>query len=427
MNYEETIAFLYKQLPMYSRIGKAAYKSDMTNTIRLCNLLDNPERGFQSIHIAGTNGKGSTSHMLAAMFQLNGYKTGLYTSPHLKDFRERIRINGQMIPQNLVVDFVERYQHAIAAIGCSFFEWTVGLAFDYFRTEKVDIAIIETGLGGRLDSTNLITPLLSVITNVSYDHTDLLGETLKKIATEKAGIIKPSVPVVIGESNPETAAVFRQTAFEKRASITFADEQWHLVSRKYNNGFNEIEIQENGASAIVIRLDLLGQYQEVNILTVMEARRQLLILGLQLDLEKCLVALQAVKIVTGLRGRWDILSSAPKIVADVAHNEAGLSYSIRQLHLDATGRLHFVLGFVQEKDINSILQLFPVDASYYFCCPDIPRGLRTEELAKAAAEHGLDGKSYASVALAFEEARNNAGTGDTIYVGGSTFVVAEIL
>lgn len=427
MNYEETIAYLYKQLPMYSRIGKAAYKSDLTNTIRLCSLLNHPEHGFRSIHIAGTNGKGSTSHMLAAMLQQNGYKTGLYTSPHLKDFRERIRINGEMIPETRVVDFVEKYQPAIALIGCSFFEWTVGLAFDYFRQEAVDIAIIETGLGGRLDSTNLITPLLSIITNVSYDHTDLLGDSLKKIAIEKAGIIKPFVPVVIGESNPETADIFRQTAVENNAPITFADEQWQLISMKVIESFNEFELCQKDTPSIRIQLDLLGQYQELNMLTIMEARRQLLLLGLRLDETKCLEALQKVRLLTGLRGRWDILSTVPKIIADVAHNEAGLSYSIRQLTKDSQGRLHFVLGFVQDKDIQSILRLFPENATYYFCRPDIPRGLNAETLQMSAAEHGLFGKSYDSVSLAYEAAKKNAVAPDTIYVGGSTFVVAEIV
>ncbi|MBK9732966.1 MAG: bifunctional folylpolyglutamate synthase/dihydrofolate synthase [Chitinophagaceae bacterium] len=427
MNYEETIAFLYTQLPMYSRIGKAAYKSDLINTQKLCALLDHPENGFRSIHIAGTNGKGSTSHMLAAMLQSNGYKTGLYTSPHLKDFRERIRINGVMIPEKEVVDFVNAYQEKVIEIGCSFFEWTVGLAFDYFRKEQVDIAVIETGLGGRLDSTNVITPLLSVITNVSYDHMDLLGETLQKIAVEKAGIIKHNIPVVIGEHSMETDAVFIKTAAEKSAPLSFAGDHWKVTGSKYNAQSLLMNIEGHHQQQWQIELDLMGAYQEKNILTALEAQRLLIEQGFILEMQKCVAALGMVKQLTGLSGRWEILSTAPLIIADVAHNEAGINHSIQQLKNYSFKNLHIVIGFVREKDIRKILSLFPDKAIYYFCKPDIPRGLETEALQAAAIEFGLNGISYASVAAAFEAAKKNASVEDIIYVGGSTFVVAEVI
>ncbi|HUM47945.1 MAG TPA: folylpolyglutamate synthase/dihydrofolate synthase family protein [Chitinophagales bacterium] len=427
MNYEETIAFLYTQLPMYSRIGKAAYKSDLTNTIQLCKLLHHPEQAFQSIHIAGTNGKGSVSHMLAAVLQLNGYKTGLYTSPHLKDFRERIRIDGAMIPREFVVEFVQDHREAVTVIGCSFFEWTVGLAFDYFRKEKVDIAVIETGLGGRLDSTNVITPLLSVITNVSYDHTDLLGDTLEKIAFEKAGIIKPSVPVVIGERSSETDRVFSSAALSKNADLNFASDYWGVTDATFQQDFLALSIKNKANEIWKVNLDLTGEYQQKNILTVLESTRALGSIGFKLQKEKCITALQSVKLLTGLRGRWEILSAHPLTIADVAHNEAGINYSIRQLKHIPFQKLHIVLGFVQEKDLQKILHLFPVHAIYYFCRPDIPRGLDVEVLRTAAAGHHLKGSAYLSVPEAFEAAKANALPEDLIYVGGSTFVVAEVV
>ncbi|MEO6167024.1 MAG: Mur ligase family protein [Chitinophagales bacterium] len=418
---------MYSQLPMYSRIGKAAYKSDLTNTIKLCELLHHPEHSFKSIHIAGTNGKGSVSHMLAAILQQNGYKTGLYTSPHLKDFRERIRINGEMITHNAVIDFVNNHKEAVTGIGCSFFEWTVGLAFDYFRREKVDIAVIETGLGGRLDSTNVITPLLSIITNVSYDHTDLLGETLQKIAFEKAGIIKQSVPVVIGERLPETDSIFIEMASFMNANLSFAGDHWEVKDSTYQSKLLSLLIENKLAEKWQVNLDLAGEYQEKNILTVLEAIQVLRRQGFILKKENCIAALHAVKLLTGLQGRWEILSDDPIIIADVAHNEAGIKHSINQLNHISYAKLHIVLGFVQEKDLQKILQLFPNNATYYFCCPDIPRGLDVQLLHERAIELGLNGSVYSSVTKALEAAKMNAFDEDLIYVGGSTFVVAEVV
>lgn len=427
MNYAETIAFLYSQLPMYSRIGKAAYKSDLINTQRLCALLDHPDDSFRSIHIAGTNGKGSTSHMLAAILQQNGYKTGLYTSPHLRDFRERIRINGQMIPENEVVDFVNQYHAQMIEIGCSFFEWSVGLAFDYFRKEKVDIAIIETGLGGRLDSTNVITPLLSIITNISYDHTDLLGDSLEKIAHEKAGIIKYMVPVVVGEHGNETDRVFIEAAKLQKAPLNFAGDKWVVKRALYNTRTLQLTIGYSTAEEWDIELDLTGQYQEKNILTVLEAQRILSATGFNLSKQNSLVALRSVKLLTGLAGRWDILSISPIIIADVAHNEAGIRHSMDQLKNYSYQALHIVLGFVREKELSKILALFPDHATYYFCKPAIPRGLEAETLQTAAEVFGLKGTVFTSVAAAYQAAKQNASADDLIYAGGSTFVVAEII
>ncbi|MBX7109059.1 MAG: bifunctional folylpolyglutamate synthase/dihydrofolate synthase [Chitinophagales bacterium] len=426
MNYEETIAFLYSQLPMYSRIGKAAYKSDLINTRRLCALLNNPEQSFRSIHIAGTNGKGSTSHMLAAILQQNGYKTGLYTSPHLKDFRERIRINGQLIPETEVVKFVMAYKEKVLEIGCSFFEWSVGLAFDYFRKENVDIAVIETGLGGRLDSTNVITPLLSLITNISFDHTDLLGDSLEKIAKEKAGIIKNGVPVVIGEHSPETDPVFIETAKEKAAAINFAGDNWTLLQSSYKDDALCMKIEHHSADQWDIEIDLLGKYQEKNILGVLEAQWILSANGFNLTKQNCIAALKSVKQLTGLAGRWDILSASPLIIADVAHNEAGIFHAMDQLKHYHYQQLHIAIGFVSDKDLSKLLSHFPKDATYYFCKPDIPRGLDASMLQAIAHEYGLHGKVYPSVTSAFEAAKEYASANDLIYVGGSTFVVAEI-
>lgn len=428
MNYEETLTFLYRQLPMYSRIGQAAYKEDLTNTLALCALLRNPEKQFKSIHVAGTNGKGSVSHMIASILQQHDYKTGLYTSPHLKDFRERIRINGKMISREKVTDFVERYRDEVMEIGCSFFEWTVGLAFDYFKEEQVDIAVIETGLGGRLDSTNVITPLLSVITNVSYDHTDLLGDTLQKIAFEKAGIIKKGIPIVIGEHAEETDDVFKNTANDKNAPITFAQDYWKLHhSQMSNDNFLSLSIESQNKEHWQVTLDVTGAYQEKNILTVLETQRQLQSLGFMLEKSKTIAALSCVKQLTGLRGRWEVLSLAPAVIADVAHNEAGLRQSMQQLNCYDFRKLHIVLGFVREKDIRKILSLFPAYATYYFCKPDIPRGLEADALQATAHKLGLAGSNYPSVAAALEAARRHASAKDLIYVGGSTFVVAEIL
>lgn len=393
---------------MYHRIGAAAYKNDLTNTIALCDALGNPELKFKTIHVAGTNGKGSTSHALAAIFQQHGYKTGLYTSPHLIDFRERIRINGEMIPKERVFDFVENHKERIETINPSFFEATVGMAFDYFADEKVDIAIIETGLGGRLDSTNIITPLLSVITNISFDHTDMLGDTLQKIAYEKAGIIKPEIPVVIGETQPETAEVFIEKAKETNSEIFFADSN--------PNYFNT-----------EIATDLLGDYQQKNMVTVLQAVEVLKRQGFKLSNFEVAKALQNIKGLTGLRGRWDILNEKPFIVCDTGHNKAGLEMAMAELQKIPYKNLYMVFGVVKEKDSKSIWPLLPKHATYFFCTPNIPRGRDDKDLLAEALQNGMNGIACGSVENAFNQALNAAEPEDAIYFGGSTFVVADYL
>ena len=419
---------------MYSRIGKAAYKEDLKNTLELCVLLDHPESKFKSIHVAGTNGKGSVSHMIAAILQTAGYKTGLYTSPHLKDFRERIRINGEMISENEVTAFVEQYQDDVMKIGCSFFEWTVGLAFDHFTKHHADIAVIETGMGGRLDSTNVITPLLSIITNISWDHADILGDTLEKITIEKAGIIKEGIPVVIGETDVVTEKIFRITASEKNSEIIFADQNFSVKEseRRQDDADQKsfhVTVAEKSPPGHVYQfeLDLMGNYQEKNLITVLQSVVELKKIGFKILDKVIFQALSRVKEATGLRGRWDILGENPTIIADVAHNEAGLKYAMKNLNEYYHDQLHIVLGMVKEKDLQKILPLFPKDAYYYFCSPNIPRGLDAEVLKREAGKFGLRGRSYPSVRQAYDAAINNAPIHDVIYVGGSTFVVAEVI
>ncbi|MFI5134267.1 MAG: bifunctional folylpolyglutamate synthase/dihydrofolate synthase [Chitinophagales bacterium] len=429
MTYTEAIHFLYSQLPMYSRIGAAAYRKDLINTLKLCELLAHPEKKFRSIHVAGTNGKGSTCHMLAAILQTAGFKTGLYTSPHLKDFRERIRINGEMISENQVTKFVEKYKDDVLKIGCSFFEWTVGLAFNYFAEEKVDIAIIETGLGGRLDSTNVITPVLSVITNISYDHMDLLGDTLEKIAAEKAGIIKPNIPVVIGRSDSQTKAIFISRAHNLNAPISFADIEWSSINSSYHESYSETTFIDRNKRLLTVRNDLPGEYQLFNLSTVLTCCDVLNQIGFEIKEDSIVTALLSVKTLTGLRGRWEIFQHDPLVIADVAHNEEGLRFALSQLKefYASSHQLLFVIGFVKEKDLRKILPLFPKSALYYFCCPDIPRGLNASELRNKATEFGLNGSAFPSAKDAFQAALQEARSEDVIYIGGSTFVVAEVI
>jgi dihydrofolate synthase/folylpolyglutamate synthase len=406
MSYKATLDWLFAQLPMYQRVGKSAYKVDLENTQALMKHLGHPEKGLTCIHVGGTNGKGSVSHMLAAIFQQAGYKTGLYTSPHLKDFRERIRVNGQMIDQEYVVDFVETNRTAFTELGLSFFEMTVGMAFQYFRDQKTDIAIIEVGMGGRLDSTNVVSPELSIITNISLDHTQFLGDTRAKIAFEKAGIIKSGVPVVIGEKHDETTSVFEKQAQEKKAPLYFAEEQTNLPSARHS--------------------DLSGPYQEKNQHTVLAAVQLLQKKGYNL-IPHLASALSQVGKLTGLRGRWEILAHQPKIITDTAHNEAGVAYLADQLRREKYRQLHIVWGMVGDKDSSSILRMLPKSAIYYFCKPNIPRGLAVEELKSKALTYGLSGKSYPSVAAALREAKNHTLSDDLIFVGGSVFVVAEVV
>ncbi|WP_026915099.1 bifunctional folylpolyglutamate synthase/dihydrofolate synthase [Christiangramia portivictoriae] len=404
-SYQETLEWMFQQLPMYQRVGKSAFKKDLSNTLRLAEHLGHPENKFRSIHVAGTNGKGSVSHMLASVFQEAGYKTGLYTSPHLKDFRERIRINGEVISEEEVVDFIEENQDFLESNQLSFFEMTVGMALDYFAKSEVDIAIIETGLGGRLDSTNIITPQLSVITNIGLDHTAFLGTDLPAIASEKAGIIKNSVPVVIGEKHEATMPVFKAKAAEMNSSLYFA-EDFQFSS---------------------IKSDLIGTYQKYNKGTALASIEVLQALGWKIASEDIIDGLSKVQNNTGLRGRWEILGSDPKIICDTAHNAEGLKLVLDQLQQESFSKLHIVLGVVNDKDLNSILPLFPKQANYYFAKPDVPRGMSAEILQNESLKFGLSGSAYISISEAFDAARQNAETRDLIYIGGSNFTVAEVL
>ena len=404
MTYQETTTWLFNQLPMFQMQGASAYKKDLTNTLLLVEHLQHPETKFKSIHVAGTNGKGSTSSMIASILQEAGYKVGLYTSPHLKDFRERIRINGEMISEDFVVDFVAQNKSFFEANQLSFFEMTVGLAFDYFAKEQVDVAVIEVGMGGRLDSTNVITPLVSVITNIGFDHTQFLGDTLPKIATEKAGIIKSNVPVVIGEYSEETKPVFITKAKSENAQIYFA--------------------QDN--PEVTYECALLGDYQVHNKKTVLQAIE---LLQSQFNIEEKHIELGFKNVVqnTGLLGRWQILNQKPFTVCDTAHNSHGLKIVLNQIQKHHFETLHIVLGVVNDKDLDSILPLFPKNANYYFCKPNVPRGLNPEIFQKKATEFGLYGQVFNSVSEAYTEVLNLANNSDFIYIGGSTFVVAEIV
>jgi dihydrofolate synthase/folylpolyglutamate synthase len=428
MNYEETIAYLFAQLPMFSRIGAAAYKADLTNTIVLCNALNNPQHLFKSIHIAGTNGKGSTSHMLAAMLQQQGYKTGLYTSPHIKDFRERIRINGQPISKEFVIDFTEKTQSLCTEIKPSFFELTVAMAFEYFAVNKVDIAVIETGLGGRLDSTNVINPILSIITNIGFDHTNLLGNTLEQISFEKAGIIKENTPVIIGECLPQTKPVFETKASEKNLKPIYAEALYQVdkIDPNKNTAVYKVTDTSNLHSE-VFELDLMGAYQMKNLKTVLAAEKMLHQLGFYISNENEKYALANVKKLTGMCGRWDVVSHFPTIIHDVGHNKDGVSEIIKQLKQDyPNANYHFVLGFVHDKDISEVLKLFPKNANYFFTNAHIPRALPYDALTSMANEIGLLGDGYDDVNMAIESAKKNSKPDDVIVVCGSFFIIAEI-
>jgi dihydrofolate synthase/folylpolyglutamate synthase len=402
MTYKETLDWMFAQLPMYQRDGKAAFKKDLTNILAFSKVLNFPESKFKSIHVAGTNGKGSTSHMLASILQEAGYKVGLYTSPHLKSFTERIRINGVEIPKPKVALFIKQYSTFLEQQKLSFFEMTVGLAFDYFASEKVDIAIVEVGLGGRLDSTNIITPELSVITNIGLDHTQFLGETLPEIAFEKAGIIKNKIPVIIGEKQEAVKQVFLKKAEAENAPIYFAS----ATVKNFNT-------------------DLLGNYQQRNLKTAVAVIRQLK--GFQVSEENIENGLLNVVKNTNLKGRWQVLQEHPKVICDTAHNKEGLEMVLQQLKKETFKRLHIVLGVVSDKKLEDVLPLFPNNANYYFCKPDIPRGLSAAVLQEKAIQFDLIGKKYTTVKGALKSALLNANQQDIIYVGGSTFVVAEII
>ncbi|MCK9203727.1 MAG: bifunctional folylpolyglutamate synthase/dihydrofolate synthase [Bacteroidales bacterium] len=436
MNYSQTIEYMYAQLPMFHRVGASAYKADLNNTIALCNLLGNPQEAFTTIHIAGTNGKGSVSNMIASILQTKGLKTGLYTSPHLKDFRERIRINGKMIDKRYVSRFISRYQSSFESIHPSFFELTMAMAFQYFKDQKTDIAVIETGLGGRLDSTNIITPLLTAITNVSFDHMQFLGDTLEKIAIEKAGIIKPSIPVVIGETQPEIKTVFQEKAKDCNAPILFADELFNVIDlTKVNPSLPEnylpslmLEINRDGKRCIpILSSPLTGWYQRKNIVTVMAVCETMNSFGFGLTYPIIRNGIENVIKNTGFAGRWQVLGNKPLTLCDTGHNEGGLREVVAQLAVTPHQKLHWVFGVVNDKDLNHILKLLPPEATYYFCKPDIPRGLNAEILMGKAHAAGLKGQIYPSVKAALKAARQQASPEDLVFVGGSTFVVAEVI
>ncbi len=428
MTYQQTLDYLFARLPMYQRIGAAAYKADLNNTIKIVEVLGKPHQKLKCIHVAGTNGKGSSSHMLAAILQQAGYKTGLYTSPHLIDFRERIKINGKMIPKNHIVDFVEKYETEFEKIEPSFFEWTVGLAFDYFAKEEVDVAVIEVGLGGRLDSTNVITPLVSLITNISYDHTNLLGDTLEKIAKEKAGIIKPRIPVIVSQYQSESGPLFSAVAREQKSICEFGDKTYKVAGTKIENGLLSVTVIKRSDNTIeVYELDLTGNYQAKNLLGVLNVITQLVKAGFVIETEIVKQALKQVTKLTGLLGRWQTLSEKPMIIADTGHNEDGIKQVVENLKTIKYERLHFIFGAVNDKEITKILELLPTEAIYYFVKASVPRALNENELKEQAAKVKLSGKSFSSVKEGIEAAKKASKRGDLIFIGGSTFVVGDAL
>jgi dihydrofolate synthase/folylpolyglutamate synthase len=428
MTYDQTLDYLFSRLPMFQRIGAAAYKANLDNTYKIAELLGNPHKKLKCIHVAGTNGKGSSSHMLAAILQQAGYKTGLYTSPHLIDFRERIKINGKMIPKNVVVEFVEKYKTEFEIIEPSFFEWTVGLAFDHFAKEEVDVAIIEVGLGGRLDSTNIISPMVSLITNIGYDHMNLLGDTLQKIASEKAGIIKPKVPVVVSQQQSDIYPVFNAKAQELKSPITYADKRFKVVRSKHENGFLVIDVLDKKTTeTLSYELDLTGDYQLKNILGVLETIEEVIKIGFVIERSAIQKALKQVVKLTGLLGRWQTISVKPLVIADTGHNEDGIKQVLENLKRYAFKNLHLVFGAVNDKEIDKILKLLPATASYYFVKASVPRALESEVLQKKASEFGLKGNAFPNVESGLKAAKKTAKKDDLIFVGGSTFVVGDLL
>lgn len=424
MDYQETLNWLFAQLPMYQREGQAAYKANLDNTIQLDEYFGHPHRQFKTIHIAGTNGKGSVSHMLASILQEAGYKTGLYTSPHLKDFRERIKINGEMISQDYVIDFVEQHKALFAELRPSFFEMTVAMAFKYFADQQVDIAVIEVGLGGRLDSTNIIQPLASVITNISFDHMALLGNTLEKIAGEKAGILKNDTPAIIGTRDADYDFVFTQKANVCHAPLEFASDNWQVV-RNEDGSYNLT--RHTGWHFDHLQSELKGIYQRKNIPAVLETIPALRNQGLQITDEQIRQGIAKVITNTGLFGRWQTLATQPLTICDTGHNIDGITEITKQLKSCHYKQLHFVIGMVNDKDIDSVLHILPKEATYYFCKASIPRAMNEELLAAQAKAAGLQGNCYPTVAEAYAAARENALPEDMIYIGGSTFVVAEVI
>jgi dihydrofolate synthase / folylpolyglutamate synthase len=431
MNYRQTLDHLYDRLPMFQRIGAAAYKHDLTTTIEISRILGNPEKLFPSIHIAGTNGKGSVAHLIASVLYESGYKTGLFTSPHMKDFRERIRVNGKPIPRGYVTGFVKKHEKRFDYLMPSFFEYTFAMAMDYFRSEKVDVAVIEAGMGGRLDSTNVVQPVLTVITNIGFDHMQFLGDTLEKIASEKAGIIKQGVPVIVGETQEKVCQVFIKKASENNAPVKFADQEWRITKIEQNG----ISISRNfhsmldisGVNDLKINCPLKGNYQRNNLLTVMQSLTELNQRGMKITTEQIITGIQNVIKNTGLLGRWQVLGRTPLTICDTAHNADGMKRVIEQINEICFDKLHFVIGMVNDKDIDSVLAILPRNAVYYFCKADIPRGLDPQLLRQKSILYGLKGAVYSTVKEAMKNALLKAGKKDMVFIGGSIFVVAEVV
>jgi len=430
MNYQETLDYLYSRLPVFQNIGARAFKPGLHTTLQLCNYLGNPQEKYRMIHVGGTNGKGSTSHMLASVLQEAGYKVGLYTSPHLKSFTERIRVNGVRVDEDFITEFTAVNKSYIESLSPSFFEVTVAMAFAYFEKCDVDIAVIEVGMGGRLDSTNIITPLLSVITNVSYDHMQFLGDTLDKIAYEKAGIIKQNIPVVVSErQDDQVANVFSQTASERSAELVYGSDVYEILNSRHVGGNLIVDVMNRSSQMIVysdLVLDLAGMYQLKNICGVLASIDLLTSSGLNLQPDIISSGLSSVVVNTGLKGRWQKLSDEPLVYCDTAHNYAGVAYTMAQFKSLPSTQMRFVIGFVADKDINSVLQLFPEEGRYYFCQPGNMRALDASDLHQKASELGLSGNVYQDVNEALRAAISDSQLRDTIYVGGSTFVVADL-
>ncbi len=430
MDYQETLDWMFSHLPMYQRIGKAAYKADLFTTIDLLDKLDNPQEKFKAIHVAGTNGKGSVCHLLASILQEADYKTGLYTSPHLKDFRERIKINGEMISEEEVMDFIEKHKKLFEELKPSFFEMTVAMAYDHFANEQVDFAILETGMGGRLDSTNISNPVLTVITNIGYDHLHFLGDTIEKIAGEKAGIVKKDIPLVVGKKQEESSRIFEKVAREKNAPLSYADEHFDL--KEIHTTDRKKRIYDIWADNLFymneLESPLLANYQKDNLKTALQAVQILNRINQEvIDKDTIRSGISNVLENTGLQGRWQILGTNPLTICDTAHNPEGIQAVVEQIVETPCKHLHFVFGMVNDKKPESMLFLLPKGATYYFCKADIPRGMDANELKQYAFKAGLRGESYSSVIKAFNSAINNAGANDLVFVGGSTFVVAEVI
>ncbi len=427
MNYQQTLDFLFSTLPVFHRDGAIAYKPGLQNIIKLCDNIGNPQRAFKCIHVAGTNGKGSTSSMLAAILQTSGYKTGLYTSPHIKNFTERIRIDGVEIAEDVVVDFVARNLGLIESVRPSFFEITAALAFYYFAESKVDVAIIEVGVGGKYDSTNIINPILSIITNISFDHKDLLGDTLVEIAQQKAGIIKFNTPVVVSERQPEVESVFIEASLEAESTLYWASDNFQFLASTFNQNIKYIEILDKSrGSTLKLSIDLAGNYQQKNVVGVLQAATILPALGFNISDDSIVAGLSKVKFLTGLSGRWHKIQDNPLVIADVGHNEAGLQQTLAQVKDGSFGHLYFILGFVKDKDVLSILRMFPLGASYYFCSFSNPRGLDAPKVNAIAADVGIDGHCYQDVDSALAHCLSVASAEDFIYIGGSTFVLSDL-